>query len=370
MCNAFGIVNFAGNHIKVNGLHEYRPLGAFSFLGRYRVVDFPISNFSNSGVQNVQVYVRMKPRSLVEHVGTGRHYNINSKTGRLHLLFAEDGMESLYSNDISAFIDNMEVITAMTQDYVIVAPSYMIYKQDYDALLKQHKDSGADISLLYHQTDEAKEKFLTCQTLEMNKQKGVTAIIPNRGSAKNKAIFMDTYVMKKDLFIDLVEKTHATSALYDLRDCINMACADYDVRGIAHKGYFASITDFKSYYDANMSLIDIANARTLFTEEWPIYTRTNDSAPAQHFEGASVKSSVVSNGCLIEGTVEGSILGRACVVEKGAVVKNCVILPDVKIGKDVVIENVVVDKHVSITHAKDIKGTPDNPGYIKRGDKI
>ena len=111
MSKAFGIVNFAGNHIRVEGLQPYRPIGAFSFLGRYRVIDFPISNMTNSGIDHIQVYIRRKPRALIEHLGTGRHYNINSKSGRLHILFGENtSYDSLYSTDIAAYMDNMEAI--------------------------------------------------------------------------------------------------------------------------------------------------------------------------------------------------------------------------------------------------------------------
>ena len=107
MNKAFGIINFAGNHIQVDGLQEYRPVGAFSFLGRYRIIDFPISNMSNSGIDNIQVYVRRKPRSLTEHLGTGRHYNINSKRGKLSIMYAEQGqVGNIYSTDIAAYIDN------------------------------------------------------------------------------------------------------------------------------------------------------------------------------------------------------------------------------------------------------------------------
>ena len=370
MSKILGIVNFAGNDINVTGLQDYRPTGAISFLGRYRVIDFPISNFSNSDIEDIQVYVRRKPRSLAEHLGTGRHYNINSKNGRLYLLFAEDAMGSLYSNDISAYIDNMEVIEGSTSEYVVLAPSYMVFKQNFETLVEQHIASEADITLLYHPTDKAKERYLSCQILEMNKQKGVTHITHNRGNAKSRQIFMDTYVMKRELFIKLVKDAHKTSAMYTLRDYLNQIMGDLDVRGIAHRGYFASITDFQSYYNANMELADLKTARTLFTEEWPIYTRTNDSAPTQYFEGADVKASVISNGCLIEGKVENSVLGRGCVVKKGAVVKNSVVLPDVVIGEDVILEDVVVDKHVRITHVKEIKGTPENPGYVKRFDRL
>lgn len=370
MSKALGIINFAGNHINVSGLQDYRPVGAISFLGRYRVIDFPISNFSNSGIENIHVYVRRKPRSLAEHLGTGRHYNINSKRGRLHLLFAEDGMDSLYSNEISAYIDNMEVIESSSSEYVIIAPSYMVFKQDFNALLEQHISSGADITLLYHSTEEAKEKYLTCYTLDLNRQKGVEGISMNRGNAKSRYIFMDTYVMKKDLFINMIKRAHKTSAMYTLIDCVSLACQELDIRGVAHRGYFASITDFKSYYDANQELLDLKTTTALLDDNWPIYTRTNDSCPTQYFEGSNVKASIISNGCLIEGTVENSVIGRGCSIKKGAVVKNCVILPDVVIGEDTVVENVVVDKHAKIIHVKEVTGTPENPGYIRRGDTL
>lgn len=157
MAKAFGIVNFAGNHIRVEGMQAYRPIGAFSFLGRYRLIDFPISNMSNSGIDHIQVYIRRKPRSLVEHLGTGRHYNINSKKGKLHMLFSENGVENdIYNNDIAAYLENMECIEDVHYPYVVIAPSYMVYSMNYQNLLKNHIKSGADITLLYHSVDNAK----------------------------------------------------------------------------------------------------------------------------------------------------------------------------------------------------------------------
>ena len=100
MSKAFGIINFAGTNVQVNDMQAYRPIGAFSFLGRYRVIDFPISNMSNSGIDVMQVYVRRKPRSLVEHIGTGRHYNINSKRGKLATLFQESNMITVFTTQI------------------------------------------------------------------------------------------------------------------------------------------------------------------------------------------------------------------------------------------------------------------------------
>ena len=170
---------------------------------------------------------------------------------------------------------------------------------------------------------------------------------------KNKNIFMDTYVMKKSLFLDLIAKAHDISSMYTLAQIVNKCCKDLDVRGAEHTGYFATLTDFKSVYKANMSLIDYNNAKVLFDEKWPIYTRTSDTCPTQYFEEAEIKSSVVSNGCLIKGTVENSIIGRGCTIEEGVVVKNSVILPDTYIAKDIVVEYQVVDKHSKLLHCKE-----------------
>lgn len=371
MNNAFGIVNPSGNHIWVEGLQSYRSIGAFSFLGRYRVIDFPISNMSNSGIDQIQVYLRNKPRSLVDHLGTGRHYNINSKRGKLRVLFSESSSENdIYNTDIAAFMENIECIERVQYPYVVIVPGYMVYTQNFDHLVQTHIDSGADITLLYHSTDNAKENFLNCDLLNLNRQKGVLSIEKNRGTAKNRNIFMDTYVMKKELFIELIHKARNLSSMYRLAQIVNNQCGDLDIRAVPHRGFFASITDFKSYYDANLSLIDFKNATTLFDDEWPIYTRTNDSCPTQYYDTADVKSSVVSNGCLIEGTIENSVIGRGCNILKGAVVKNSILLPGAVIGKDALVENQVVDKGAKVVHAKEVVAAPDKPGYIRRGDTL
>ena len=368
MAKAFGIVSYPGQRIWVDGLQDYRPIGAFSFLGRYRLIDFPLSNMSNSGIDHIQIYINREPRSIVEHLGSGRQYNINSKRGKLHMLFSSRiGTHDLYNTDIASYAENLESIEAVHYPYVVIAPAYMVYTQDYDALLKEHIDSGADITLLYHSVDNAKEYHLSCNTLNLNKQKGVLSIEPNRANAKSKNIFMDTYVMKKDLFVDLIKKAKKLSSLYTLVDILNVMNDELDIRGVSHRGYFASITEFKAYFDANLELIDAKTANNLFNPEWPIYTRTNDSCPTQYFETAEARKSVVSNGCLIEGSIENCVVGRGSIIKKGAVVKNAVLLPGVVIGADAHVENVVVDKGAKIIHAKKVV-SEGAPGYIKRND--
>ena len=371
MAKAFGIVNTSGNHIWVEGMQNYRPIGAFSFLGRYRVIDFSISNMSNSEIERIQVFAGNNPRSLIEHLGIGRQYDINPKTGKLQILFSESHSKNdIYNTDIAAFYENLDSIQKMKEEYVVIAPSYMVFAMDFEKLLNEHIESNADITLLYHSVEDANVNFLNCQFLTLNRQNGVLSIMTNRGSEANRDIFMDTYVMKKDLFIDLIHKARELSSMYTLSQIINIECDELDVRGYKHEGYFAAITNFKSYYDANLSLIKYENTKELFQEDWPIYTRTNDSAPTHYYDTASVKQSVISNGCIIEGTIENSIIGRGCVIKKGVVIKNSLILPESYIEEGIHVENYVVGKHSKLLHCKELVADAETPGYVRRGDTL
>lgn len=374
MAKAFGIITCASKQTTVENMEKYRSIGAFSFLGRYRIIDFAISNMSNSDINRIQIFVSgKKPRSLIEHVGSGRHYNVNSKRGKVQLLFSQAGsMSNIYNTDVNAYLENVGFIERMHEEYVVIAPSYMVYKEDYRDLLKKHIDSEADITLLYHRVDNAQDAFLNSYTVNLNRQKGVLSIEKNQGRTKDRNIFMDSYVMKKTLFIDLLHRAKKLSSVCTLLQIVDEECrnGNLDVRGVAHKGYFEAIVDFQSYYHAQLESLDIDSLETLFEDQWPIYTRTSDTSPTQYFEEAEVKNSFIANGCIVEGTVENSVIGRGCRISKGAVVRNSVILAYTLIGEGVHVENMVVDKWARITQTKEIVSTPDNPGYIQRDDQL
>lgn len=371
MAKAFGIINSSANHINIEGMQKYRPIGAFPFTGKYRVIDFPLSNMSNSDIDRILVYVRENPRSLTEHIRTAGNYNINSKRGHIQVLFAESNSASdIYNTDISVFMENLSIIERLSFPYVIIAPNYMVFTQDFDALLQQHVESGADITLLYHRTNEAKERFLLSDYLKLNRQKGVEGIERNRGTAKERDIFMDTYVMSRQLFIDLVHKAVDYSSICNLCQIVAMSCRDLDIRGVAHRGYFAALTDFKSYFDANLELLDPAVQCQLFSPQWPIYTDTSDFCPTHYFAGASAKNSIIANGCVIRGNVENSIIGRGVVIDEGVTIKNSLIQAHAHIGKGIHLEYQVIDKWAEVLHVDEIIGSPENPGYVKREDII
>lgn len=369
MAKAFGIITSSAEH-KVDGMQDYRSIAAFSFLGRYRVIDFPISNLSNSGIINIQLYNSAKPRSLAAHVGRGRHYNINSKRGRLQLLFPLEGTQNqIYNTNIAAMLENIEYIRMQQQEYVVIIPSCMVFRQDFSQLLEQHVKSGADITALFHTVHHAKQGYETCHifTVEDGKLKKIRT---NRGDENIRDISMETFVMKKDLLIDLLYEGQKMSSMYNLSNVIDAKANELDVRAVEHTGYFAPITSLKSFYAANMQLLDPEKAAELFTPDWPIYTRTSDSCPTHFYDEAEVRNSLISNGGEIHGSIENSVIGRGVYIAPGAVVKGCYISAYSQIGANVHLENQIVDKYANIGHEACIVSPEDNPGYIKRRDVI
>ena len=370
MDKLLGIVNLESASVHVEGIDDYRPASAASFLGRYRVLDFMISNMTNSKVNNIELYIKNRPRSTIDHV-TNTNYNINTKKGRIRILHGERPINNeLYNTDIANFMDNMEFIEKSACPYVVIAPSHFVYVQDFNEMLQYHIDSSSDITVLYQSVSDAKDNFAMCDTLEMGDGKRITAMDVNRGKYKNRDISLECYIMSRTLFMELVEKASVTSSLFWLSDVVADCIKDLKVTGYQHKGYAACINSLKAYYDSNLELRNQALLKTVINDKWPIHTKANDTCPTLYKEGACVSGSLVGNGCEIEGTVIDSVIGRNVVVKKGVVIKNSVILPSSLINKNAVIENTVVDRYAIVTHIKEIKGTKENPLYVKRRDRI
>ena len=377
MANVLGIIISEGSRIRVKGLKDYRPIGAFSFLGRYRVVDFPLSTMSNSGIDRIHVYAGKNPRSLVEHVGSGRHYNINSKSGGIQVLFSEAGkFNDVYDTDVQAIYENRSVLEKSHREYVVLAPSYMAYAQDYNKALKEHIASGADISVLYHQVSTAKEDFLSSKLVDCGDGNVIHGIVQNLGNEACANVSMATYIMKRTQLLDLIKDAIAFSSGCSLSQIIHEKCRHAGepnalvVKAIRHEGYFADCRSLRDYVDANMDLLNMANADSLFRPDWPNCTRTPDPCPTKYYDTAIVKNSMISNGCIVKGTVENSVIGRSVTISEGATVKNCIISAYVKIGEGVHIEGQVIDKWAKILRTKEICASLDSPGYIKRDDML
>ena len=363
--NTLGIVNIEGTNVHFGDVMNHRGVQAYAFLGRYRLIDFILSNMSNSGLTEFQVYMPARMRSTIQHVGTGKHYNINSKRGKLRLLNSVTDPNSVYQHDIKAFSDNIHYIESSDKEYVLIAPSYFIYSQDFTKLQDEHLETGADITVLYKNVTDAKDHFIGCQTLKFGDDKRIVEFQENHGKYKNRPVSLEAYFMKRSLFLELIKRANKVSSLYWLKDILRDVVDQYKIMGYAHRDYVACINTVEAYYQTQLELIDRDIRKLLFKNNWPIYTQTSDSSPCLYGPLAEVKGSLIANGAHINGQVENSVIDRDVVIEEGVVVKNSIILNGVVIKSGANIENAIVDKATKIIHPVDIKGSETSPAYLK-----
>lgn len=371
MSRVLGIVNCDSASSKDVAMLKYRSIGAVSFLGRYRLVDFVLSNMTNSGIQELKVLINENPHSIIEHVGSGSQYNLNSKRGKLDLLFPqEEYISPIYNTDVRILTENLRHIDNKLIDYIVIAPAHVLCSINYKDVIDAHIASGAALTVVYKNVTGADVHYLNCQCLTMDENKRVVKVETNRGNRKNRSVSLETYVVNREMFVNMLEVAAKESSLYTLKDVINELHEETFINAYQFKGFARCIDTLEDFYQANMELIDYDTARLLIKRDWPIYTRTNDSVPTLYTKDAEIRKSVISNGCEIEGTVENSVIGRNVKVKKGAVIKNSVVMADTTIGENVKLDGVVVDKDVVIKHPVSLEGTRDNPVYVKRGDII
>lgn len=373
MADAMGIIAYNDSSIYVRGLSQYRPMAAFSYVGRYRLVDIPISNMTNSGMEVIDVYTNGDPKVLFDHIGSARHYNINNKHGHVGIIpVFTDGTPVEFVTDIESYYNNLYNIESDNNNYVVIAPVNFVYKANYADLLDQHIASGADVTMLYKEVENAKSSYINCYVMDMNSQKAVSALYRNQGTEEKANLSLSTYIMSKKVFIDLVKKAKAYSAMYWMTDILNYEAkqGDLDIRAVNYRSPVFPIFDIKSYFASNMAMLNEANMDFFNDVNWPIYTRTNDSAPTLYFEEGDSQGALISNGCEVSGSIRNSIVGRGVKVGKGAVIDNCLILPDAVVGENAMLTNVIIDKGAQIIHKKELSGYDDDPLYVARREII
>lgn len=371
MATALGIISYTDSSIYVRGLSKFRPVAAYSYVGRYRLVDIPISNMANSGIDNIDVYTNGDPKVLFDHVGSARHYNINNKHGHVGVIpvFA-DGERVEYITDLESYYKNLYNIMEDPNPYVVMAPVNFVFKQNFADLLNEHINSGADVTALYYDIDNADEVMRNVNAFEINRQHGVKSVYKNQCTDKNAHISLETFVMSKKIFKEIVTKGHEFSSLYWFMDMLNVMASDLDIRAVEYTSPVFPIYDYNSYYTANMNMLNEENMSFFNNHNWPIYTRTNDSPPTIYQDGGSAQGALISNGCVIKGKVSNSIIGRNVVIEEGAIVADSLILPGVKIGPDSLVTCCIIDKDAKVINKKELTGYIGNPLYIARREIV
>jgi len=360
-----GIIANTKSEEILNELTEHRCMSAVPFGGRYRLIDFVLSNMVNSGVRNVGVITSHKYRALMDHLGAGKEWGLDRKADGL--FFLPSASPSIFRKtlkfDLKDFYANFDYLEKCKQKYVIISGNNMVFNLNYNKIFQYHQDKGADVTLCYKEEKLGSQDPSQLTFLEVDSKGRLISIHKTPSQLESNKISMETVIVERKLLLEIV-KVALASGNWDLADVLMDNIEELKVYAYGHKGYLAKITSPASYFKHNMDLLDKEIWNELFFGYGPIYTKVKDSPPTKYWEEAEARNVLVATGCSVKGRIEDSIVFRGVTVGKGSVIKNSIIMQKSVIEENVQLENVILDKEVVIRKGAVLKGEVNQPIII------
>ena len=361
MPKAIGLVTCNDTTASNDDVFSGRPVASMPYLGRYRLVDFALSNMVNAGIRNVGMIMPNNYRSLVDHVGSGKDWDLDRKNGGLFIMpgtafgTSRTGARFL----IRDLVQNREFFTKNKEKYVVLATANFICNVDIKKLIATHEESGANITVLTKKASCDGNIDVVTFDIEDGRVKSM-----RQGVKFDQDAFLDYAVIDRELLLELLDSFAAVDHL-DLFEALNSEYGRFRVVAANFDGYMKPIFDKPSYFKANMDLLDpevlveLADAR-------PIKTKAHDNPPAKYEPGCKVSNSLIASGDRIYGAVQGSVLGRNVIVEPGASIRNSVLMQGVIVKTGAKIENAIIDKNNVVPAGTELRGTDDDILYLKK----
>ena len=331
MKNVLGVINLFNEKDQLEKLTMNRPLASVPFGGRYRIIDFSLSNLMNSNINHVAILMNHKYRSLMDHLGNGKDWDLNRKNGGLFLLPAitptENNMEP---TDLLNLYLHLEFFQRAKQEHILLIDGAKITNIDYRPAFRSHMKNNADITMLSS----------------------------------------DTFFIKKSIFIQLIKENVENREIKTLTDLVEMISEHYHVMTYYSQNEVVHLSSVKDYYQASMRLLEPDYFNQLVSKPAEICSKEKDDAPVRYTSSSEVINSLIANGSIIEGKVEGSIIFRGVKVHKGASIKNSIILQKCEIGENAILENVILDKEVIVSPNQKLVTETNQPIVIEKGALI
>lgn len=371
MGNVLGLV-FANMHDTTLGdMTKSRTMGSVMFGGRYRLIDFPLSNMVNSGISEVGVITKSNYQSLLDHLGSAREWDLARKKGGLYILPPFGNVEStLYRGRIEALYGAMSFIKHSRAKYVILSDCDVVTNIDYKPIVAAHIESGADITAVAHTGVYSSDDIKTSTVFNVDADKNVTSVIINPDISGTCTTSLNVFVMSMDFLIETVNDAMARGNVSFERNILQEKCRELKIKIYEYDNYFSKLNSPESYFKSNMALLEPENARKLFVPKRSIYTKVSDNAPVKYDLDSKVSNSLIADGCIIEGEVENSVLFRGVKVGKGAKVKNCILMQGTVVGDNAELNYLITDKNVSICENHILTSSPQYPMYVGKGASV
>ena len=372
MKDAMGIIYTEKDDLSLRELTSQRSVAALPVAGRYRIVDFLLSNMVNSGVRNVGVITQKNYQSLMDHLGAGKEWDLHTRNNGLFILppFINGDKGGEYSGVLEALRANFDYLRRSRQELVVLANGNAVYSASFEPMLRQHEESGADVTIMYSKVS-ASEQFLSTYQghnhayINVGADNKVTDIEVNPNAASYENMSMDVLVIKRTLLMHLVDQAYSSGLKEIYGDLLRnqIKTGMLDVRGYEFEGYYRRVETVRGFYRLNMDILGRYYRNALFNDR-PVYTKERDEVPAVYGPNASVKNSLIADGCVINGTVENCVVFRGVHIGAGTVVKNSIIMQDGYIENNVELDHVIFDKAVTMRAHGRLIGQPQYPIVI------
>lgn len=330
-CSMLGIINATTEFDTFETLTAHRTLASLPFAGRYRLIDFMLSNMVNSGITNVAIFTGQEVRSLMDHLESGKQWDLGRKRDGLFVFSPEGNSEIERFGSFAHFANNMAYFKRSKQQYVVVANCHTVGTIDFCQILDSHQETRADITEVVHHGES-----------------------------------LQTYILSKDLLLSLFEQ-YKDQQYYSLFDVVHDRRHSLQINRYDWTGYITNIDCLHSYYQSSLDLLQPTVWEQVFTNNEPILTKVKDEPPTKYKKGSKVRNSIIANGCIIEGEVENSVIFRAVKIGKGSVIRNSIIMQKCQIEENCVLDGVILDKDAIVENGIQLTGTAEAPLVVEKG---
>lgn len=369
--DTFGLVYCDSSYSDLKDLTVPRSTASVPFGGRYRVIDFALSNMVNSGIMNVGVITERNYSSLMDHLSSGAPWDLNRKNGGLAILppFNNNNFSGMIQGTVDSLSAALDYVNHQQLRYCIVHGCGTVFNTSYMDMVAHHIETKADITCLYcedpPQRDNEEHGCREVRFMLDENQKILDLEIANTRPLSNH-LFLECMVIDQKLLVYLINEARAQGAVDFFRDILKQKVKELNVQGFRFDGYVGKVATIESFLESNLDMLNPTISAALFNRENPIYTKVKDEVPALYRGSAIANNCCVADGCIVEGTIENCILFRSVSVAKGARLKNCVIMQGCDIQENVELENVILDKNVVVRRSHRLIGTRTYPVTVRK----
>ena len=370
MSDFHGITFAYGAVPELGELTKARTASSLPFCGRYRLIDFALSSFMNAGIHDVGVIMRRDYQSLLDHLASGKDWDMGRRIGGLRML-PPFGLPEYHQGDYTGTIEALNAVSTYISEinakYIVMMHGNTAANIDMSAAIEQHLRTGAEITAICTETtpDYTHHRY-------MPEQDGFARSMMFRQTAAGPGLAsLDAYIISKELLLSMMETCRAENRYHFHRDAIAQYLANGGKVGVyVHRGYGRRIMSTQSFFSANMDMLSSEKRAELFPPERPVRTKTHEDVSTYYAEGSRASNSLVADGCIIEGEIDNCIISSDVRIAKGAKLDGCVVMRGAKIGEGVVMKNVVVDKASELSPYQTLMGSEKLPVVLPKGTKI